>query len=115
MYKRWRTALAMLLMAAAVVLVIVPMIRHFDRTCRSFAGSGKTFQMPVTEDPHGTISVNTGDVDELCQLHGIGETLAAMIISERETNGPFYYAEDLISVRGIGLKKLSQFRDDIDY
>lgn len=57
--------------------------------------------------PYGAVAVNTAGVDELCALHGIGPALAQRIITERETNGRFYYPEDLLSVRGIGQKTLS--------
>ena len=33
---------------------------------------------------------------------------------EREENGPFFYPEDLISVKGIGKAKLALFRDNLN-
>ncbi len=60
--------------------------------------------------PDGSVSVNSADAEELMMLPGIGETLAQAILDEREHHGPFYYAEDLISVRGIGKSKLLQIR-----
>ena len=51
---------------------------------------------------------------ELTELTGVGETISALIVAEREANGPFYYAEDLESVRGIGPATLSRFREMID-
>lgn len=53
---------------------------------------------------------NSGDHEALLQLPGIGETLAAQIIEERTGNGPFFFAEDILSVKGIGSKKLEQLR-----
>ena len=35
-------------------------------------------------------------------------------IDERSENGPFYYAEDLEAVRGIGPKTIKRFREMID-
>ena len=64
--------------------------------------------------PDGTISVNTADQDELTELYGIGETLAAMIMDERIKNGDYRYPEDLTAVKGIGMKKLEGFRDYIN-
>ena len=40
--------------------------------------------------------------------------LAALIIAERERGGPFSYPEDLLSVRGIGAKKLESIREMLD-
>ena len=50
--------------------------------------------------------VNSGSADSLVPLPGIGESTAALILSEREANGIFRYPEDLMSVRGIGPAKL---------
>lgn len=54
--------------------------------------------------------VNRGDAQNLQALPGIGEATAALMIAEREANGPFFYPEDLTSVKGIGNKKLDQIR-----
>lgn len=71
--------------------------------------------MPAIQYIGGTVSVNDDDADELCALNGIGESLADMIISERSANGLFYYPEDLTAIKGIGIKKLSVFRDELDF
>ena len=54
----------------------------------------------------GMVQVNTDDPEELTALPGIGETIASAWVSEYLENGPFYYPEDLLSVNGIGEKKL---------
>ena len=51
---------------------------------------------------------NIGNAEELAKLPGIGKVTAAQIIEEREKNGLFIYAEDIMSVKGIGDKKLIQ-------
>ena len=43
-------------------------------------------------------------------MPGIGETIACLIIEEREENGYFQYPEDLTAVKGIGIKKMEQIR-----
>ena len=70
----------------------------------------------ATEIPlqSGWVDVNGGDPAELIQLPGVGETLAALIIAERERGGHFSYPEDLLSVRGIGAKKLESIREMLD-
>lgn len=62
----------------------------------------------------GTVSVNTSDPTDLTVLPGIGETTAAAWVTEYENNGPFYYPEDLLSIRGIGQKKLKDIIEQID-
>jgi competence protein ComEA len=60
------------------------------------------------------ISINEADETELTELHGIGETLAALIVEERNQNGRFWYPEDITAVKGIGIKKLNGFLDTIN-
>ena len=64
--------------------------------------------------PNGTVSINEADADELTELYGIGESLAALIVDERNINGKFWYPEDLTAVKGIGIRKLNGFRDSIN-
>jgi competence protein ComEA len=59
----------------------------------------------------GPIDVNTASPDELEALPGIGPTLAAAIVDERERNGPFDNVDDLNRVPGIGEGRLAQIRD----
>lgn len=65
--------------------------------------------------PKGEIDVNTADMETLCRLHGIGQATAKAILDERETNGDFYYPEDLLSVKGIGQSKLQGFFGQLSY
>ena len=67
------------------------------------------------ELPDGWLSVNDAETEDLILLKGIGETIAANIISEREKNGRFYYPEDLLAVKGSGTAKLDQIRDELDF
>lgn len=48
------------------------------------------------------ININTASAEELTQLKGVGEKLAASIVAYREANGPFKTVEDLANVKGIG-------------
>ena len=65
--------------------------------------------------PSGTVDVNRATVDELCALRGIGPALAQAIVDERAAMGGFAYPEDLTAVKGIGVKKLAKFRDQLDF
>ncbi len=80
----------------------------------SLISSGVKGEVFVPELPDGEISVNHGDPEELIMLPGIGETLAAEMIAERERNGPFRLPEDLMSVRGIGKSRLEGLRRFLD-
>jgi competence protein ComEA len=56
------------------------------------------------------IDVNRATEEELVGLKGIGPVLAKSIVEDRRKNGPFKSVEELVRVRGIGLKKLEGFR-----
>jgi competence ComEA-like helix-hairpin-helix protein len=58
--------------------------------------------------PEGPVNMNTATLEELTQIKYVGPSLAEKIILERETNGPFYYREDLLNVHGIGEKTLQK-------
>lgn len=115
MCDKGRNYAACVLMIVALAIILFPVVMSENRSNPSFTGMNYPFQLPVYQKSTGTVSINDGDVDELTRLYGIGETLAGMIIKERETNGPFFYPEDLTSVKGIGMGKLSRFKDELDY
>lgn len=66
-------------------------------------------EAPISAD--APINVNTATVEQLEALPGIGPTLGAAIVQERDRNGPFRTIDDLTRVPGIGDGRLSQLRD----
>lgn len=59
------------------------------------------------------IPVNTATKEELMTLPGIGEHLAGLIIAAREKH-PFHFPEDLMTVSGIGERRLQQIQEYIE-
>lgn len=59
------------------------------------------------------VNLNTATSAELQTLSGVGEATAAAIIEDREANGPFASAEDLMRVSGIGEKKFAKIKDHV--
>jgi competence protein ComEA len=57
------------------------------------------------------INLNTATAVELETLPGIGPTLAAAILAERDRRGGFTSVDDLRSVRGIGEGRFADLRD----
>jgi competence protein ComEA len=56
------------------------------------------------------ININSADVYTLTLLPGIGRETALKIIHYRTENGAFTSVNDLINVKGIGVKKLEKIK-----
>jgi competence protein ComEA len=59
---------------------------------------------PVMAQEKVKININKATIDELCDLKRIGPSYAQRIVDYREQNGPFERPEDIMKVKGIGLK-----------
>lgn len=68
--------------------------------------------MAAATDPGGSrgapVNLNTGDLQALETLPGIGPSIAAAIIRHRREHGAFSRVEGLLEVPGIGRAKLEQ-------
>ena len=116
MNQRLRRRLTCLLPAVCVLLLLLsllPLFRYVFTGADIYMPSGREMSLaPLTPKP-GSVNINTAMNDELDALPGIGPVLAQAIIDERESNGPFYYPEDLMHVKGIGVKRLADVYDQI--
>jgi len=57
------------------------------------------------------VNVNTATAEEISEnLKGIGLTKAQSIVAYREANGAFRHVDELVNVKGIGLKTVDQNR-----
>ena len=61
----------------------------------------------------GPLNLNTATAAQLEELPGIGPTLAAAIIEERDRRGGFESINELRDVRGIGEKRFADLRDHV--
>ena len=59
------------------------------------------------------VNLNTATLEELMTLDGIGQKVAERILDFREKNGPFQKPEDIMKVRGIGIKVFEANKDMI--
>ena len=57
------------------------------------------------------MNLNTATTDDLDALPGIGPTLAAAILHERDRRGGFTSVDQLRDVRGIGEKRFADLKD----
>jgi len=77
---------------------------------------GETVRSPETQTAGaggattGTVSLNSGTLEQLDALPGVGPAIAQQIITYRETQGPFTSIDQLTDVPGIGSAKLEQLR-----
>jgi competence protein ComEA len=60
--------------------------------------------------PAKPVNLNTATVEELAQLPGVGEVIAARIVRHRQVSGKFRSVDELLIVRGISRKKLDALR-----
>ncbi|NBD95362.1 MAG: transporter [Gammaproteobacteria bacterium] len=62
-----------------------------------------------------TVDVNTASAEQLAEaLDGVGPAKSEAIIAYREENGDFQHIDELVNVRGIGLRTVDQNRDRIE-
>ncbi len=60
--------------------------------------------------PTQPVNINTATEEELQQVPGIGPVTAAKIVHMRRTYGRFKRVDDLLSIKGIGRKRLEKMR-----
>ena len=75
-------------------------------------GSAPVFSQDASSNASEAVRVNlnTATVEELVELPGVGQAVAARIVAYRETNGSFGKIEEIMNVRGIGEKTFLRLR-----
>lgn len=103
----------MLLVLAAIALLanIRLPAKPASVTITATGPAAKAAPVPVKQ---GTIPVNSADAALLDTLPGIGKVYAQAIIDERKAHGPYFYPEDVMDVKGIGVKRLKAIYDMLD-
>lgn len=60
------------------------------------------------------VNVNTASAEEIAEnLKGIGMSKAKLIVDYREANGAFLHVDELVKVKGIGIKTIDHNREMI--
>lgn len=61
-----------------------------------------------------TVNINTASAAEIAEaLQGVGMGTAEKIVAYREENGTFSHIDELVNVKGIGVKTLDKNRERI--
>ncbi len=60
------------------------------------------------------VNVNTASAEEIADsLKGVGLSKARLIVAYREANGSFAHIDELVNVKGIGIRTVDMNRDRI--
>jgi competence protein ComEA len=60
------------------------------------------------------VNINTASAEQMAaNLNGVGLSKAALIVQYREANGPFTHMDELVNVKGIGLRIVDKNREVI--
>ena len=110
-----KTDWALLAISLSFLLVLTAM--YFSDQSRRDAGPYTITTAQAAPEPTAPqvrpINLNTGDMDELTLLPGIGEVIARRIIDYREKHGPFQSIEEIMNVSGIGESTFADIKDQI--
>ena len=68
---------------------------------------------PALAQQQVKVNINKASIDELSTLKRLGPSYAQRIVDYRKENGPFQKPEDIIKVRGIGIKTYEANKDII--
>ncbi len=66
--------------------------------------------MPLQVQGAGQIDLNVATMEELQRLPSVGPKTAERIVEYREKHGTFHSVDELVNVKGIGMKKLERIR-----
>ncbi|MDT0582701.1 ComEA family DNA-binding protein [Brumicola blandensis] len=65
----------------------------------------------TSESMEYKININTADASELTALPGVGQKKAEEIVKYRELNGEFKSVDELVNVKGIGVKMVAKISE----
>ena len=95
------------LLAASAFLLLLLMLSSLHRIPHTaYTANAPAVEVTPLSPLHDAWLLNSGDARVLEELPGVGEITANRIIACRVADGPFYFPEDIMEVKGIGKKTL---------
>lgn len=107
--KKYHVAILSLLMALGMPAVAVELQPTSGGDTLKTASAEQAEAVAADE----RVNLNTADMTELEQLHGVGPKTAQAIIDFRDAQGEFTSPDQLLAIKGIGEKTLAKMRDQI--
>lgn len=89
-------------------VVYVPMIG--EKVPTDFAAST---QNSGNDDGKATVNLNTASKEQLCQITGIGDKKADLILEYRQQHGQFKSVDELVQINGFGEKTVAKLKDQV--
>lgn len=109
----WAECAAIVICAILIIFTLATRLRPAPEGFTVERGTEEIIESPATIGyVAGKLDINSASADELCDLPGIGETLASRIIEYREEIGGFTDISQLTEVKGIGdslLENISEY------
>ena len=84
-----------------------------NRRLGAVAAQARRLSIPLKKGDR--IDLDTAGAEEIQRLPRIGPGLAARIVADREKNGPFKGADDLVKVKGLGKKLIEQNKANLRF
>lgn len=79
----------------------------------STAGAASAGPTAGSSSQTTTVNLNTATKEQLCQITGIGDKKADLILQYREQHGQFKSVDELKQVSGFGDKSVEKIRDQL--
>ena len=86
-------------------------IAEFEKTSAMLESRISEEERSISLNEYGSlraIEINKAGFEALTLLPGIGSVIAERILTRRNNEGPFEMVEDLLSIKGIGVKKFAK-------
>ena len=106
MQPKWKRAIYAMLIAGCAAFMLLMLPRKAEPQMDAYIPDAQAIEHALIVGLPADHLLNTGDVNVLVQLPGIGTVLAERIVENREATGLFFFPEDLTTIKGIGEGKL---------